>query len=122
MKNDMGSVQDQLEKVRQLSSEKEHVLKEENAKLRQKMDDLTLRYEVLLEERIVLEKLYSSGEDCAATQRNSPFQYFLEERTELVREANEGRDKMRKQSVELSELRLQFDESESTIHSLQEQV
>jgi len=121
MKNEMASVQTQLEKVRQLSLEKEIVLKEDNTKLGQKFDDLTIRYEVLLEERTGLEKLYNS-EEYYAMQRKNPFQYFLDERTELVREAKESRENLRQQSEELSRLRLQFDESESIIHSLQEQV
>ncbi len=122
MKDEMASVQNNFAKVRELSSEKEHVIEEENAKLHGELHDLTIRYEALLEERTELEQLYTRESGQLGICESNPFRYFLEERADLVMEASKSKEDLKQVSTELTQMKLQYDESESMVCSLQEQV
>ena len=122
MKDEIASVQNNFAKVRELSSEKEHAMTGENIKLRKQVKDLTSRNDMLLQERVELEQLYSLQVGSSCVLPSNPFRYFLEERTDLVKKANMSNEDLKKVNEELSRMKSEFDESETTVQSLEKEV
>lgn len=122
MKDEMASVQNNFAKVRELSSEKELAMTQENAKLRKQVKELTTKNEELLQERLELEQLYHLEVGSSGVTPSDPFRYFLEERNDLIRVTNKSNENLKSMTEDLSRVKSEFDESEATVQSLQKQV